>query len=183
MAAAQTNALISNNSWNYGVAAYDLAAASYDAAVRDALPGVTGSQPVLFVFSAGNNGGGDDSTDPGGGIPDTILSPGTAKNVITVGALQEFRDITNIVTTISADGGDEPGAGVAAADQHQLPGGGFFEPGQRGHRHWKARTAGSSRTWWRRGRLSCRPARRNGTSRRRFTSTRRTTTCTVTRTS
>src|SRR5258706_2503319 len=59
-AAAQTNALISNNSWNYGGAAdYDLAAASYDAAVRDALPRVTGPQPVLFVFSAGNQGGGD----------------------------------------------------------------------------------------------------------------------------
>jgi subtilisin family serine protease len=57
-AAAQTNALISNNSWNYGDNAYDLAAASYDAAVRDALPGVTGSQPVLFVFSAGNSGAG-----------------------------------------------------------------------------------------------------------------------------
>ena len=56
-APALTNALISNNSWNYGGDnAYDLAAASYDAAVRDALPLVTGSQPVLFVFSAGNDG-------------------------------------------------------------------------------------------------------------------------------
>jgi subtilisin-like proprotein convertase family protein len=104
-AAARANALISNNSWNYGGdTAYDLAAASYDAAVRDALPGVTGSQPVLFVFSAGNSGNGDDTIDPGGGIADTIESPATAKNVITVGAIQEFRDITNIVTTISADG-------------------------------------------------------------------------------
>ena len=104
-AAAQANALISNNSWNYGGdTAYDLAAASYDAAVRDALPEMTGSQPVLFVFSAGNDGKGDDSYDPGGGTADTIESPATAKNVITVGALQEFRDITNIVTTISADG-------------------------------------------------------------------------------
>jgi len=53
-AAALTNALISNNSWNYGGdTAYDLAAASYDAAVRDALSGVTGSQPVLFVLCGG----------------------------------------------------------------------------------------------------------------------------------
>jgi subtilisin-like proprotein convertase family protein len=104
-AAARTNALISNNSWYYeGDANYDLAAASYDAAVRDALPERTGSQPVLFVFAAGNNGGGDNSSDPGGGNPDTILSPATAKNVITVGALQEFRNVTNVVTTISADG-------------------------------------------------------------------------------
>src|ERR1035437_4873182 len=104
-AAARTNALISNNSWNYdGDNTYNLAAASYDAAVRDALPLVTGSQPVLFVFSAGNFGNGDDTIDPGGGKADTIQSPATAKNVITVGALQEFRNITNKVITISADG-------------------------------------------------------------------------------
>ena len=102
-APALTNALISNNSWNYGGdSAYDLEAASYDAAVRDALPLVTGSQPVLFVFSAGNEGNGDDTTDPGSGTPDSIDSPATAKNVITVGAIQEFRDITNAVT--NADG-------------------------------------------------------------------------------
>jgi subtilisin family serine protease/subtilisin-like proprotein convertase family protein len=87
-------ALVSNNSWGYvGDTAYNLASASYDAAVRDALPGKTGSQPVLYVFSAGNDGGGSDSGK--GGSPDTILSPGTAKNVITVGALEQFRAITN----------------------------------------------------------------------------------------
>ncbi|MGD0251350.1 MAG: S8 family serine peptidase [Verrucomicrobiota bacterium] len=102
-APALTNALISNNSWNYdGDNAYDLAAASYDAAVRDALPQVTGSQPVLFVFAAGNDGSGDDTTDPGNGTADSIASPATAKNVITVGAIQEFRNITNEVT--NADG-------------------------------------------------------------------------------
>ena len=101
-AAALTNALISNNSWNFdGDNAYDLEAASYDAAVRDALPLVTGSQPVLFVFSAGNDGGGDDFG--GGGSADTILSPATAKNVITIGALQQARDITNIVTDINGN--------------------------------------------------------------------------------
>ena len=65
-AAAQvTNALISNNSWNYdGDNTYNLAAASYDAATRDALSGVTGSQPMLFVFSAGNAGGGGDDSMP-----------------------------------------------------------------------------------------------------------------------
>jgi subtilisin-like proprotein convertase family protein len=100
-APALTNALISNNSWTYvGDDAYDLAAASYDAAVRDALPTATGSQPVLFVFAAGNEGGGNDGG--GGGDPDTITSPGTAKDVITVGALEQFRNITNVVT--DADG-------------------------------------------------------------------------------
>jgi subtilisin-like proprotein convertase family protein len=101
-APARTNALISNNSWNYsGDSTYDLAAASYDAAVRDALPLVTGSQPVLFVFSAGNNGGGGDAG--GGGNPDTILSPATAKNVITVGALEQLRNITNQVTDLNSN--------------------------------------------------------------------------------
>jgi subtilisin-like proprotein convertase family protein len=96
---ALTNALISNNSWNNGASAYDLTAASYDAATRDAVPGLTGSQPVLFVFSAGNGGGGDDALGSGGN-PDSVESPGTAKNVITVGALEQLRNITNIVTTV-----------------------------------------------------------------------------------
>jgi subtilisin-like proprotein convertase family protein len=97
---ALTNALISNNSWvNEGDMAYDLSAASYDAAVRDALPEVTGPQPVLFVFAAGNDGsGGDDGAD--GGNPDSIDSPGTAKDVITVGSLEQARFITNTVTTV-----------------------------------------------------------------------------------
>ncbi|HXI69856.1 MAG TPA: S8 family serine peptidase [Verrucomicrobiae bacterium] len=101
-AAALTNALISNNSWNYlGDTLYDLAAASYDAAVRDSLTQIPGSQPVLFVFSAGNDGGGSD--DGGGGQPDSILSPATAKNVITVGAMEQLRNITNIVTDIDSN--------------------------------------------------------------------------------
>jgi len=92
-AAARTNAFISNNSWTYANNDYDLAAASYDAAVRDALPDVPGSQPLVFVFSAGNAGGGND--DGTGGSADTIQSPATAKNVITVGALEQYRDLTN----------------------------------------------------------------------------------------
>jgi subtilisin-like proprotein convertase family protein len=97
--AAATNALISNNSWVYGGDYdYDLAAASYDAATRDALPFTSGSQPVLFVFAAGDRGGGNDNG--AGGSADTIQSPGTAKNVITVGALEQPRGITNVVTTV-----------------------------------------------------------------------------------
>ena len=98
-APARTNALISNNSWvNGGSYEYDLSAASYDAAVRDALPEVSGSQPVLFVFAAGNDGGGSD--DGAGGNADTVASPGTAKNVITVGALEQNRGITNTYVDI-----------------------------------------------------------------------------------
>ncbi len=96
-AAARTNAFISNNSWHYANDnAYDLAAARYDAAVRDALPGVSGSQPVLFVFGAGNAGSGADNGS--GGEPDSIQSPATAKNVITVGAIEQPRAIANLVT-------------------------------------------------------------------------------------
>jgi len=92
--ARRTNAFISNNSWHYQFDnQYDLAAASYDAAVRDALPGVTGPQPLLLVFAAGNSGAGDDSGL--GGAPDTIQSPATAKNVITVGTVEQFRNVTN----------------------------------------------------------------------------------------
>ncbi len=97
---ALTNALISNNSWVYGGdTEYDLAAASYDAATRDALPTRTGAQPVLFVFAAGDDGSG--GTDGTGGNEDSIESPGTAKNVITVGGLEQLRDITNIVTVVT----------------------------------------------------------------------------------
>ncbi len=95
-----TNVLISNNSWvNGGDNEYDLSAASYDAAVRDALPQMTGPQPELFVFAAGNGGGGGD--DGSGGNADTINSPATAKNVITVGATEQLRNITNVVTLLN----------------------------------------------------------------------------------
>jgi subtilisin-like proprotein convertase family protein len=100
--AAIQGALICNNSWDNGDAAYDLAASSYDAATRDAVPEQTGSQPVLFVFAAGNSGNG--TTGGALGDPDTIMSPGTAKNAITVGALEQPRHITNIVTTVDDSG-------------------------------------------------------------------------------
>jgi subtilisin family serine protease/subtilisin-like proprotein convertase family protein len=95
--AARTNVLISNNSWNYpGAAEYNTAAASFDAAARDALPETPGAQPLLFVFGAGNDGFG--RPDGLGGEPGRIESPATAKNVITVGALDSPRNITNDVT-------------------------------------------------------------------------------------
>jgi subtilisin-like proprotein convertase family protein len=101
--AALTNAFISNNSWLYeNEMTYDFAAASYDAAVRDALPEVTGPQPLLLIFSAGNSGAGAD--DGTGGTAGTIASPATAKNVITVGAIEELRSITNQVVECSGGG-------------------------------------------------------------------------------
>ncbi|MGZ8939505.1 MAG: S8 family serine peptidase, partial [Limisphaerales bacterium] len=97
----RTNSLISNNSWTYGqeFQTYDTSAARFDQAVRDALPGMTQHQPLLFVFAAGNRGFGED--DGYGGTFDSIESPGTAKNVITVGALESPRFITNAVYTIT----------------------------------------------------------------------------------
>src|SRR4029077_10262627 len=68
----------------------------WDAAARDALPGVPGSQPLTLVFAAGN--GNPVETELFGSFPGFILAPGTAKNVITVGACENRRNITNEVT-------------------------------------------------------------------------------------
>jgi subtilisin-like proprotein convertase family protein len=93
-ASANTNVYISNNSWGYITGdPYSMATASYDAAVRDALPGTNGSQPMIYVFAAGNGGFGDDNGM--NAFADTILSPAAGKNVITVGAVESLRNITN----------------------------------------------------------------------------------------
>jgi subtilisin-like proprotein convertase family protein len=96
-----TNTLVSNNSWTYPDSrVYDLEAASYDAATRDALPDIPGMHPILFVFPAGNRGEGNDNGL--GGLAGSIGSPATAKNVITVGALEQprFIDSAYYVTNI-----------------------------------------------------------------------------------
>ncbi|HKQ37608.1 MAG TPA: S8 family serine peptidase [Verrucomicrobiae bacterium] len=90
---ARTNILISNNSWAYPIGEYNQSAAIYDAAVRDALPGVGGQTPMIFVFAAGNSGAGDTEGDVDTG--DTVESPATGKNVISVGAFENLRNLTN----------------------------------------------------------------------------------------
>jgi subtilisin-like proprotein convertase family protein len=88
-------ARISNNSWgisNFG--GYHVASQAYDALVRDASASTPGNQEMVEVFSAGNDGDGngnpaDPKGDEGYG---SISSPGTAKNVITVGAAESVRD-------------------------------------------------------------------------------------------
>ncbi len=74
---------ITSNSWGDPNAAgdYDSSAQAYDSLTRDASAGTAGNQQMLHVFSAGNSGPG--ST--------TIGSPGTAKNVLTVGATENVR--------------------------------------------------------------------------------------------
>lgn len=77
-------ARISTNSWGANVAgAYTSNSQRYDALVRDAQPtgstfATAGNQEMVIVFSAGNAG-------PGA---QTIGSPGSGKNVITVGAAE-----------------------------------------------------------------------------------------------
>ncbi|MCC6232527.1 MAG: S8 family serine peptidase, partial [Verrucomicrobiales bacterium] len=101
----RTNLPISNNSWGYTRSTeYDASSASFDEAVRDALPGTSGDQPILYVFAAGNEGFGND--DGLGGVFSSLRSPGTAKNVITVGALDSPRNITNEVMYRIAPGID-----------------------------------------------------------------------------
>ncbi len=84
--AVRNGAQLSSNSWGQvglgdPVTGYTAAAREADAAVRDADPQLEGAQPLAVFFSAGNVG-----PDPG-----TITSPATAKNVITLGAVQNDR--------------------------------------------------------------------------------------------
>lgn len=79
-AAYARGARISNNSWGAGGNSYDVSAREFDILTRDAQPQVPGNQEMFFVFAAGNEG-------PGG----KLHSPGTAKNVITVAASENFR--------------------------------------------------------------------------------------------
>ncbi len=75
-------ARISSNSWGASVAgAYTTDSQAYDALVRDAQPAgspfpTPGNQEMVILFAAGNDGAG----------ATTVGSPGTGKNVITVGA-------------------------------------------------------------------------------------------------
>lgn len=78
-AAYGAGARISNNSWGKGGNEYDASAQEFDSLVRDAQPAAPGNQEMTFVFSAGNSGAGG------------VSSPGTGKNVITVGASENFR--------------------------------------------------------------------------------------------
>ena len=91
-------ARISNNSWGYTSTKYDVDAQEADAVVRDAQPSVAGQQQLVMVFSAGNGG-----AKIGAG---SVTSPGTAKNIITVGASENVRP----------NGTDGCGRGATQAD-------------------------------------------------------------------
>ncbi len=77
-------AALTSNSWGnwYAYGAYDTSSQAYDALTRDASLSTPGNQEMLHVFAAGNVGPWTNTTN----------SPGTAKNVLTVGATENVRD-------------------------------------------------------------------------------------------
>ena len=95
---AQANgAIISSNSWGANTGGeYTSDSQIYDIMTRDANPDLNGSQELLFVFAAGNAGSG----------AQTVGSPGTAKNVLTVGAVgnDRFGDNYENVASFSSRG-------------------------------------------------------------------------------
>ena len=94
----EDGARVSNNSWGSDAAGdYDVDSQQYDALVRDAQPAgamfsADGNQEMVIVFAAGN----------AGSNPQSVGSPGTAKNVITVGATE------NVSSLSSDNGGNSP---------------------------------------------------------------------------
>lgn len=76
-----------NNSWGAEESSrYDSYAAEYDALVRDSDNLTSGDQEMAFIFAAGNSGS----------AAQTLITPGVAKNVITVGASQSDRQVMYI---------------------------------------------------------------------------------------
>ncbi len=73
-------ARISSNSWGYYSNAYTIDCQTYDSLVRDARRTESGNQELTIVFASGNQG-------PTG----ALASPGSAKNLITVGASENIR--------------------------------------------------------------------------------------------
>lgn len=96
-------ARISNNSWREDatLSTYTTVAQQIDALIHDAVPGTAGRQELTMVFAAGNLGPAENAITP----------PATAKNVITVGASESFRQHSPPSTDIPC-GGDED------ADEH-----------------------------------------------------------------
>jgi subtilisin-like proprotein convertase family protein len=75
-------ARISSNSWGYTSGNnYNADTQAHDVAVRDAVSGTAGNQELSIVFAAGNAGSG----------ANTVRPPGTGKNILTVGAGENFR--------------------------------------------------------------------------------------------
>jgi subtilisin-like proprotein convertase family protein len=100
-AAYAAGARVSNNTWGADTAgAYNSDSQEYDSLVRDAQPAVAGNQQIVEVFAAGN----------AGSAAGTIGAPGTAKNVIAVGASENVRPAGTdgcLVTDSEANSADD----------------------------------------------------------------------------
>lgn len=104
-----SKARVVNNSWGASAAGmYDSTAQTYDALVRDSEPNIAGNQEMVIVFAAGNDGPCVDEAEAGG--VHGMDSPGTAKNVITVGASANVRSLS--VT----NGGNDPSGNDACSE-------------------------------------------------------------------
>lgn len=100
----QDGARISVNSWGAPDNTYSIDAQAYDALVRDAQPAgsvydTPGNQEMVILFAAGNSGP----------APHSVGAPGTAKNVITVGASENVRSLNIANGGSSAFGSDGGG--------------------------------------------------------------------------
>lgn len=107
----QDGARISANSWGTTNNSYTVDAQAFDALVRDAQPAgatyaVPGNQEMVIVFAAGNRGT----------AANTVGAPGTAKNVITVGAAENVRSLNTANGGKSSMGSDGGGYNDSAAD-------------------------------------------------------------------
>ncbi len=80
VAAQHSDAYLHSNSWGSSVGGYDELASAFDSAVRNADRDSSENRPMVITVAAGNQGPQDE----------TIYSPGTGKNVITVGASQNY---------------------------------------------------------------------------------------------
>ena len=79
-------ARISTNSWSFQsggspIADYDSNSQEFDFITRDAQSGTSGNQEYFVIFAAGNSGSGSN----------TVSTPSTAKNILTVGASENVR--------------------------------------------------------------------------------------------
>ncbi|MCB1583559.1 MAG: S8 family serine peptidase [Xanthomonadales bacterium] len=76
-------AQIMSNSWGCGGCAgsYDDSSQAFDVGVRDADLNEAGNQELIMIFAAGNDGSG----------AGTVGTPGNGKNMITVGASENYR--------------------------------------------------------------------------------------------
>jgi subtilisin-like proprotein convertase family protein len=108
----EAGARIANNSWgNQDYGGYSADSQLFDSIVRDARPGPSapGHQQMVEVFAAGNEA--DGLEDQPVGYPDegwgSVASPGTAKNVITVGASESRRPLGTITCGLDDGAADD----------------------------------------------------------------------------